>query len=259
MKHYYIFALLGYTMGKPIDKSCIQHPRIQKRVEPCMNPQVPESIPNIAKFGTQTSSWSSDLCSMVALALLGEYEIVDVVFLEAGLCHTDLEAGPLTREKVSHVFPFDQELVILHLNGSNLAEALEHGIDQIHFREVPEAYPRVAGIQFHADLSRPYGQRVTDIDILNHSCRWDRIVLDKTYLVLANEDIARGGYEYSALAKYQSLTPIRHSVAEAFWTYSEAVCEVVDPMRRKATQTATKSCSSPTINMNITTTTTSYA
>lgn len=252
MKPHFLFVLLGYVMSKPTDKSCIQHPRIQNRVEPCPNPHVPEHIPNIAKFIDQTSLWSSDLCSMVALALLGEYEIVDVVFLEAGLCHTDLEAGPLTREKVSNVFPFDQELVILHLKGSDLTEALEHGIDQFHFREVPEAYPRVAGIQFHADLSRPHGQRVTDINILNYNCQWERIVLDKTYLVMTNEDIARGGYDYSALAKYQSLTPIRHSVSEAFWAYSETVCEVVDPIRRNAKQTQTKSCAR-TISTNMTT------
>jgi 2',3'-cyclic-nucleotide 2'-phosphodiesterase (5'-nucleotidase family) len=255
MKLHFLLALLGYAVGKPIDKSCIQHPKIQNRVEPCLNPQVPERIPNIAKFIAQTSSWSSDLCSMVAMALLGEYEMMDVVLLEAGLCHTDLEAGPLTRDKLSRVFPFDQQLVILQLNGSNLASALEHGIDQFHFHELPEAYPRVAGIQFHVDLSRPYGQRVSDIDILHHGCRWERIISDKTYLVLTNEDIARGGYDYSALARYQSLTPIRHTVAEAFWTYSETVCDVVDPMRRKTHQAATQSCASPAINRNMTSST----
>lgn len=252
MKPHFLFVLIGYAMGKPVDKTCIQHPRIQNRAEPCTNPQVPEHIPNIAKFNAQTSSWTSDVCNMVALALLGEYEMVDVVFLEAGLCHTDLEAGPLTREKVSRVFPFDQELVILHLKGSNLVEALEHGVDQFHFREVPEAYPRVAGIQFHVDVSRPYGQRVTDIDILNYNCQWESIVLDKTYLIMTNEDIARGGYGYSALAQHQSLTPIRHSVSEAFWTYSETVCEVVDPMRRNGKQTPAKSCTKLAINRNIT-------
>lgn len=255
MKRHLLFFLLGwpsYATSKPIDKSCIQHPRIQRRVEPCTNPQVPETIPNIAKLSAHTSYLGSDLCAVVAHALLGDYEIVDAVFLQAGLCHTDLEAGPLSREKVNTVFPFDQQLMILHLNGSNLAEALEHGIDQFHFHEVPEAYPRVAGIQFHVDLSMPYGQRVTDIEILNHDCHWDPIVLDRTYLVMANEDIARGGYDYSSLAKYQALTPIRHSVAEAFWTYSEAVCEVVDPSRPKRKQAATKSCPSPTGKMNIT-------
>lgn len=256
MNRHFLFFLLGglsYGTSKPIDKSCIQHARIQQRVEPCTDPQVPEKILNIASFSACTSSWGSDLCGVVAHALLGDYEIVDVVFLQAGLCHADLEAGPLTLEKVNTIFPFHHELVILHLNGSNLAEALEHGIDQFHFREVPEAYPRVAGVEFHVDLSRPYGQRVTDMYILNHDCHWDPLVLDKTYLVMADEEIARGGYEYSSLAQYQALTPIRHSVAEAFWTYSQAVCEVVDPSSRKVKQAAPKSCPSPTGKMNFTT------
>jgi hypothetical protein len=233
MRPFQVLALLllcSLASSKGITKKCLQSMELESRNEYCPELHVPERI---CCAGTcQGPEDGTNVCGVVAHALLTDFEVFDVVLLNDGLCQAEIPVGTLTRGKVEAVLPNNQELVSLNLNGSDLLAALEHGIDMLHFQNVPEASPVVAGIRFDVNLDNPYGDRVSQAEILDYECQWKPIQLQHFYYVLTNEALADGAYDYAALTRAKARTQTKVGVTDAFWFYSESVCVLRDPYPR---------------------------
>ena len=120
-------------------RKCLLPPHMQnKNNEFCPTPFVPKRICH-APTSCRGNQDGSDVCSVVAHALLADFEIFDVVFLHSGLCQSEIRSGDLTREDVEKILPYNEELVAIQLNGSDLLAALEHGLDQFYSQRLRDA------------------------------------------------------------------------------------------------------------------------
>lgn len=79
-----------------------------------------------------------------------------------------IEEGDISHSNLESVLRFNNELVILPLTATQLVEAMEHSIG---FEGVGEVYagrfPQVSGMRFSFDPSRPEGQRVDSLAVVN--------------------------------------------------------------------------------------------
>ena len=239
--------------AKSITKSCLLPPELQGGRRFCETPYVPErichapgnncatpapaSLNNNNNNNNNTSAVpttaTTHVCSVVAHALLTDYEIFDVVLLHDMSCQDEILAGDLDRVHVyERVLPYNEPLVALQLNGSDLVAAIEHGLDQYHFQNIPEAYPRVAGIKYKVNLDFPYGNRMRKIQVLNFECKWKKLKPHFTYQVLTTESLAYGAFDYVALTRAAMRAPLKgFHLADAFWAYSQSMCVLHDPFR----------------------------
>ena len=172
------------------------------------------------------------VCGVVAHSLLSEFEIFDVVFLHDGLCRRDIPAGPLSKEIVDDMLPYDQNLVVLNLNGSDLLAALEHGLDLRHNHGISDAYPATAGVRFRVNMKTPYGHRISRAEILNTSCEWKPVRPRQTYQVLTTESLADGYFDYPFLTRAVSRTNTDIGVSDSIWNHARSTCGLRDPYFR---------------------------
>jgi 2',3'-cyclic-nucleotide 2'-phosphodiesterase (5'-nucleotidase family) len=127
----------------------------------------------------------------------------DVAIMNGGGIRTGKIYPPgsrITRRDVLAELPFGNRVVTLQVTGATLKRAIENGLSAL-----PNAagrFPQVSGITVEADLSRPPGSRVTAI-------RVGGAPLDekRTYTVVTNDFVARGGDGYSMFADAPRLLP----------------------------------------------------
>ncbi|MFL9828267.1 bifunctional metallophosphatase/5'-nucleotidase [Rhodoplanes sp. SY1] len=106
----------------------------------------------------------------------------------------------VTRRDVLAELPFSNRVVPVEIGGTELREAIEHGLAKL-----PDAsgrFPQVSGLTIEADVSKPVGSRVLSILV-------DGKPLDprRTYTVAVNDFIARGGDGYAMVRDAKHLLP----------------------------------------------------
>ena len=100
----------------------------------------------------------------------------------------------LTRRDVLSELPFGNLVVVVKLSGADLKAALENGVSAVE--EGAGRFPHVSGMTVVADVSKPAGGRIVEVEV-------GGAPLDpgKTYTVATNDFMARGGDDYVALRR----------------------------------------------------------
>jgi hypothetical protein len=220
----YLYPLLAVSEGDL--KHCIQPVRTYVSEDECTEPQVPQTICHQESCVEGHSA--SDVCTVVTQSLLADFAVFDVVLLHEGTCQSEIPAGTFTKDMVSKVLPHNDELVGIQLHGADLLQALEHGINQSR----RDAHPRVAGLRYQVDLDKPYGQRISEAEIMTMGCRWKRVNLETEYNVLTSRFLAEGGFAYDELTRTRvRIVGTEIGVTEAYWFHALSTCKIVDPFR----------------------------
>jgi hypothetical protein len=231
-------------------KECIQPVRSLLTDEVCTEPNVPETI--CFQDTCDKKHRGSDACTVVTHAILADFEVFDVVMLHEGTCQSEISSGSFTQVQAQKLLPSNEELVGLQLNGTDIVQALEHGLDQFRNQGDREAYPRVAGLRFHVDFSKPYSRRVSQAEILTPGCRWKAIDLKKDYNVLTSRFLAEGGLGYGSLTRTRTrVIGTGIGVTDSFWFYATSTCNILDPFRRPNSRRQGKSCKTGDKNKTI--------
>jgi 2',3'-cyclic-nucleotide 2'-phosphodiesterase (5'-nucleotidase family) len=117
---------------------------------------------------------------------------IDFAMTNSGGLRQDIDAGPITFGEVFEAQPFDNTLVVVELDGSEVRQVLEEGITGAH------GVVQVSGLQFTFDYDAPVGSRIIgDVIDLSTGLPLD---LAQTYYVAVNDFMANGGDEYDTLA-----------------------------------------------------------
>ena len=115
----------------------------------------------------------------------------DMAMTIGGGIRASINPGPITVGDILTVLPFGDYIVTKEVTGKMIKDALEHG-----FRETPNllgGYSQVGGITLNLDMTKPQGERVSNIKFKNGK----RFDLNKNYIVAMNEFIATGGDDYT--------------------------------------------------------------
>ncbi|THU95171.1 Metallo-dependent phosphatase [Dendrothele bispora CBS 962.96] len=146
-----------------------------------------------------------------ALAKLG-YQTTDGVII----CNGDLRGdrvyppGPITMGDLMTVLPFLDPVVVIEVSANTLWDAMESGLSRWPVQE--GRFPAISGFRVTWDSSKPAGQRVLGIWLLDESKEVGKdgkpILVDKEevlrsssrkYLIMAGEYMVQGGDGYDAL------------------------------------------------------------
>ncbi len=114
----------------------------------------------------------------------------DAVLLNSGTVRASIEAGDITKGDVISVLPFGNTVVVKALTGSQLLDALEHGVSQYPAQE--GTFPQVAGLTFIFNPYRQSGERILRLMVNGEVIDYDRL-----YYIATNDFIAAGGDGYN--------------------------------------------------------------
>ncbi|MGM0438067.1 MAG: 5'-nucleotidase C-terminal domain-containing protein [Bacillota bacterium] len=131
----------------------------------------------------------TNLGSLLGDAMLAAVD-AEVAITNGGGIRASIDKGEITRGEIISVLPFGNTVVVKKLKGSDLLNAVEHGLSEYPAHE--GLFPQVAGMSFVFAEDRPAGERVLEIEVdgkpLEH---------DKMYKVVTNDFMAAGGDGYT--------------------------------------------------------------
>jgi len=130
----------------------------------------------------------SNLGNLVADAVI-KGSGADIAIVNGGDIRASLEPGDITVGDIIKVLPFANYLVVKEIKGKDVVAALEHGTSS--YPEPKGGFPQVGGMSYKIDLSKPVGQRVTDVRVAG-----EPIDPEKIYKLAITDFLAAGGDEY---------------------------------------------------------------
>lgn len=228
-----------------VDQTCETPQMAQSfcNAESCLDDETAVSALKDRKLQQQTirsipeRAAPTDACSLIAHALLVDFEIFDVVFLPLDSCRAPIAKGDFAEADLHNVLPNNEELIALRVPGSILLQALQdaHTIMMERNHNANAVEPKLAGMRYKVDPSS--SNHIVDAEILSRSCQWKPVVADELYYVLTTRPLAEGAYGYHvtpcsdlkhcATAAFSGLR-----LADEFWTHLSHVCILRDPNRR---------------------------
>lgn len=118
----------------------------------------------------------------------------DAVILNGGDIRTSIRQGPVQVKHIYAALPFNDYLVVAKLTGSEIREALEHGVSALS--EGAGRFPQVSGIAFTFAPSAHQGSRVKEILINGKP-----LEPEKEYTIATNDFLAAGGDGYKVFSR----------------------------------------------------------
>lgn len=148
----------------------------------------------------QTRDHGSQITPIVAKAFLQATRTADVAIQNAGGVRTDIAQGDLTIGDAQNLLPFGNVLLELTMRGSEIKQVLEDAIDySVAEGGTSGGFPYASGLRWEVDMSRPYGQRVRNLEINSRlENEWALIKQNEEYKVVTNNYIAVGRDGYKA-------------------------------------------------------------
>ncbi len=174
----------------------------------------------------------SNLGNLVADAMLWStaYDKTQLAMANGGGIRRSVKAGDISYGDVLEVLPFGNRLVHFDLLGADLVAALENGVSQIYADGSSGGrFPHVAGFKFSADLSKPVGLRVTDVQIGNAKDGYKPLDRNATYRIVTLDFMANGGDGYMIFTKGKNPNGGDVQLDQALTEYIKATNGPVNP------------------------------
>ena len=122
---------------------------------------------------------------------------ITIAIQNGGGLRASIDAGTVTMGEVLTVLPFQNTLASFQLKGSDVIAALENGVSQVE--EGAGRFPQVSGLKYTADLNKPAGSRVSDVQV-KQGDSFVAIDANKIYGVATNNYMRAGGDGYKIFA-----------------------------------------------------------
>jgi 5'-nucleotidase/UDP-sugar diphosphatase len=122
-----------------------------------------------------------------------------IAIANGGGLRASIDAGEITKGEVITVLPFSNTLATVDVSGADVIEALENGVSDIE--NGAGRFPQVAGLKYSFDISKPAGERISDVQVLVGGDAWAPIDEAATYTVVTNNYVRGGGDGYGTFAE----------------------------------------------------------
>lgn len=133
-------------------------------------------------------------CNLAARSALVQAKTADFSIQNAGSCRTDIAPGEFTLNDAYTMLPFDNTLLTVQVNGSQVLQAIEDALGgTLDHGGSDGAYPYASGLRFSINTTRPAGSRLFDVEVNSQlKGEWVPLVESQTYTVVLNSYIADG-------------------------------------------------------------------
>ena len=153
----------------------------------------------VAASGARADVHGGFMQQIVADAFLARAFRSDIAIQNAGGVREVVPAGEISMNEAISVLPFSNTLVELDLTGAQVLATLEEAAANFVDNGGSDgSYPYGSAIRWDADLTKPAGQRFTNVEVRDRDTgEWAPIDPAATYVVVTNDFIARGqdGYD----------------------------------------------------------------
>jgi 5'-nucleotidase / UDP-sugar diphosphatase len=141
---------------------------------------------------------------------------IQIAIQNGGGLRASIDAGDITMGEVLTVLPFSNTLATFQLSGADVVASLENGVSQVE--DGAGRFPQVAGLKYTFDLSKPAGERVSDV-LVQEGEEWVPLDPEKMYGVVSNNFMRNGGDGYALFASnavnaYDFGPPLEQVVAD---------------------------------------------
>ncbi|MBT2129991.1 bifunctional metallophosphatase/5'-nucleotidase [Aliiroseovarius lamellibrachiae] len=158
---------------------------------------------------------------------------VQIAIQNGGGIRASIDAGDVTMGEVLTVLPFQNTLSTFQVDGATIVAALENGVSQ--HEEGAGRFPQVAGLKFSFDVSKPAGERVSDVMVMEGDAF---VAIDpaKTYGVVSNNYVRNGGDGYKMFRDAQHAYDYGPDLADVTAEYMAAMGPVTPKLDNRITQ-----------------------
>lgn len=122
-----------------------------------------------------------------------------IAIANGGGLRASIDAGEITKGEVITVLPFSNTLATVDISGADVIEALENGVSDIE--NAAGRFPQVAGLKYAFDVSKPAGERISDVQVLVGGDAWAPIDEAATYTIVTNNYVRGGGDGFATFAE----------------------------------------------------------
>ena len=154
----------------------------------------------------------SGLLTADAFLEYGRKQGARLALVNGGGIRAALPAGDISRGDLLALHPFDGQVHVREYSGEQIMAALEHAVSGPD-GEGPQLL-QVAGLTYTADTSRPAGQRLRDVHIVDGHGRRHALKPQARYGVVLSDFLASGGDGFGMLRQGRLLATSPLSVRE---------------------------------------------
>ncbi len=177
----------------PVDESIRPDPLIESAIVAFQRPILALQTQVVGEASAEIPRGEGDespMGNLIADAMLAATEKQGTVMalMNRGGVRGGLDAGPITYGEAISVQPFNNTLVVLDLSGAEIIAALENGAARDRVTQVSK------GLEVEFDFRKAAGSRVVSVRF-----RGQALESNKTYRVVVNNFMAKGGDDYTAL------------------------------------------------------------
>ena len=145
---------------------------------------------------------------------------IQIAFQNGGGLRASIDDGEITMGEVYTVLPFQNALSTFFVDGATVKEALENAVAQYDDPDKDGRFAQVAGLRYTIDPSKGTGERISDIMVdENGDGTFTPIDPAKTYGMVANDFMRRGGDGYSMFTTADNAYDFGPDLAEVVVTY----------------------------------------
>ncbi|MFN8375352.1 MAG: 5'-nucleotidase C-terminal domain-containing protein [Anaerolineae bacterium] len=133
-----------------------------------------------------------------------EYTGVQIAFQNGGGIRASIESGEISVQEVLDVLPFSNTVATFELSGLDIVAALENGVSRVDATDGTGRFLQVSGLRYSWDGSRPAGQRITNVEVMDAEGNYDVLDPDEVYTIATNDYLYAGGDDYLMFAENSS-------------------------------------------------------
>lgn len=183
---------------------------IAEATEPLCSNRLPGDLrsagicsPNqVAASGARSDVNGGFIQQIVADAFLDSAQEADIAIQNGGGVRVAVDAGEVSMAKAIEVLPFSNTLVYLDVTGQQLVDVLEEAVANFADNGGSDgSYPYGSAIRWHLDLTKPAGERFSNVEVRAADGTWGPIDLAATYKVVTNDFIASGQDGYTTFGE----------------------------------------------------------
>lgn len=182
------------------------------------------SLGDACNKNPRVNQHGGDIQQIVAEAFLlqgKKFFNADISVQNGGGVRVDLAKGPVTIGNIYTVLPFKNTLVQLKATGQEIKNTLEDAVDGVVANGNSGGYPYTGGLRWDIDLSKPKGQRLSNLQVRNASNTYVPLDFARTYNVVTINFLADGQDYYTSFKeiKGERRIDVGLDYAEAFLNY----------------------------------------
>jgi 5'-nucleotidase len=201
-------GVITEAVGEPIitEGTIAENPELIARIKELAEP-LDEIRQEVVAQAETAISGERDVCRaqvcemgvLVSEAMLDRVkgQGVQIAIQNGGGLRASIDAGEITKGEVLTVLPFQNTLSTFELKGADVIAALENGVSQVE--EGGGRFPQVAGLKYTFDKSKPAGERISDVMVMEGDS-FAAIDPEKVYGVVSNNFMRGGGDGYDVFA-----------------------------------------------------------